>query len=72
MPVVPPEKDNSMGWAPPVLTVSGQFVGTTPGVVDVMGKPLLLVEPDHTETPLKFTFFRLLLRVAQKTVIESM
>ena len=57
-----------------MTTVNGQIhveAGTL-GVLDVMVKPLALVEPDHTEVPLKFTFFRSLARVAQITVIESM
>ena len=71
--MVLPEKVNTMGWDP-VLTVNGQVNDEAGklGVLDVMVKPLALVEPDHTEDPLKLTFFMDLLRVAQIRVIESM
>lgn len=77
MPVVGPEKVNTMGWgaaggAP--ATVNGQVnveAGKL-GVLDVIVKPLALVEPDHNEDPLKLTFFMDLLRVAQIRVIELM
>ena len=73
MPVVVPEKDNTMG-CDPVLTVSGQLNAEAGelGVLDVMVKPVALVEPDHTEDPLKLTFFMDLLREAQIRVIEEM
>jgi hypothetical protein len=73
MPVVLPEKFSTKGWEP-VLTVNGQVnveAGKL-GVLDVMVKPLALVEPDHTADPLKLTFLMDLLRVAQIRVIESM
>jgi hypothetical protein len=56
------------------MTVNGQVNDEAGklGVLDVMVKPLALVEPDHTEVPLKLTFFMDLLRVAQIRVIESM
>jgi hypothetical protein len=42
------------------------------GVLDVIVRPLTLVEPDHTDTPFKLMFFRFLARVAQVIEIESM
>jgi hypothetical protein len=72
IPVVVPEKVSVMGWEP-ALTTNGQVTGGEElGVEAVMVKPLALVDPDHTEEPLKATFFRYLPRVAQITVIELM
>jgi len=75
MVVVVPEKVSVMGWDP-MPTVSPDnpqsgFVAEL-GVSLSMVKPLVPVEPDQTEVPLKETFFRLLSRVFQITVIDVM